>query len=255
MKKMHRKNTPEKQSIHCCIAKRRAHATTGAVIVEGVVGISIIISTVTLMILLLINVGLMVYEKNRLVFVTEEAASFAARQVTESGWSWNCVVMHATLNQQWGSDTKKFATELLKRSGLPAAEKITVSYDDPPLNLKPKIATVTIKLKESGIIRYAGVFGGLFRLKDQSVAIVRNDHPQGHIVHCMLETQAFDPVPFNPTYGQVTGPNATPALAGQGYAVFRKFQHKRQVFKVGVPSDGQPLNSFWTYIGGPFFVH
>jgi hypothetical protein len=255
MKNLKMKTVCRKQSLYSGIAKQSTHAPTGAVIVEGVVGISVIISTITLMILLLINVGLMVYEKNRLVFVTEEISDFAARQVTESGWSWNCVVNHATLNQQWGRDTKEFATELLKRSGLPPAKKITVSYDDPPLNLRPKLATVTIELKEAGIIRYVGVFGEVFRLKDKSVAIIRNDHPPGHIVHCMLETKAFDPGPFNPTYGQVTGPKATPALAGKGYAVFRKFQHKRQVFKMGVPSDGDSLNSFWTYLGGPFYAH
>ena len=104
------------------VNKRRSKARSGRGqgIVEGVVGLVIVIGGGVLASLLLVNTGVSAFYKERIGYVTQKAADFAAIKYGNEGAE---------------SATKAFTSDLLKASGLPdlgdfSIEKISVGGQD-----------------------------------------------------------------------------------------------------------------------------
>lgn len=97
--------------------RARARAAAGQGLVEGVVGLVILIIGVVLAVLLLVNAGVSAFYKSRIGFITQQAADFASQKQGDKD------VLEA------------FTKSLLKESGLPEmnsleVENITVADQD-----------------------------------------------------------------------------------------------------------------------------
>jgi hypothetical protein len=89
---------------------------SGQGLTEGVAGLLLVTTGIVLGVLLLVNSGLLLFYKEKLAFVTDQTAKFAATLSSDTR----------------DDDTEKFAKELLGKVGLPS-KQATVKVDDTTL--------------------------------------------------------------------------------------------------------------------------
>lgn len=231
--------------------KRLGRSQTGSYIVEGTVAILMITAGIIATTFLMINIGILIYYKCSLAFATQEAANFGADLITASGWSWNGVVNNT--GAAGSTDLRDFdkfeklthnrVVELLKAARLPIPKNqngIVVRYKRFDL-VTPLRVTVRVKYDRSDklplLVGTDGMFSTGAQLQDKSVAIIKSDSPRALFYHWALPQVDGGPIPYNPAYGLKSSfKNIEP-------------QEGVQLITVEVPSNGQPLDSFFSVNG------
>ncbi len=112
-------------------SKLRRHQ--GAVLVEGVVALMLIIAGAIGGTLLLVNTGCATYYKEKLGFVDNQAATFAGNQVAQG-------VSDTDVQTQ----TETYVNDLLQKFGMPPAQDVTVTIDANYVTVASKLANLTL---------------------------------------------------------------------------------------------------------------
>lgn len=136
---------------------KKRSSSSGAVLVEGVVALVLIIIGTILGTLLLVNAGLSTYYKEKLGFVANQASQFAFQFPADS-------------NPQ--AQTTAFVTELMEKIGLPA-EKTVVTTDNTVriAGVRGAKVTITADLK---LIGKGDVLPLTIPLTETAIAIASN---------------------------------------------------------------------------------
>lgn len=202
---------------------RRARSNSGAVLAEGVVALSLIVAGVVLGTLLLVNVGIASYYKEKLGLVTNQVAVRLARHI-----SWNSSFPKA-LNDTEEATT--VANSLLTAMGLPKAKTVTVVS-------KSDFVTVTIVVDGFPMFGQGTVIPVKISLQDTAAAAFLDDQPpallnitdgngQGLVVPCYGKFVA----PFS--NGQASDLSKAPP----GVAVFQSFSRGYDQFGLQVQNS------------------
>jgi hypothetical protein len=136
---------------------RLRRSRTGQAMVEGVVALSMIVAVTVAAVLLMINVGLCLYYKQKICFAAQQAAALAARQYAWGGYRRANLNVVALQNQ-----TNALVDRTLQQMGVIAAgstARPTTTIND---------AGVTINLRPSGltILGKTGVFPTVVSLRE-----------------------------------------------------------------------------------------
>lgn len=105
----------------------------GAVLIEGVVALILLIGGAVCGTLLLVNAGCATYYKEKLGFIDNQAANFAGNKVAEGATA-------AEVQAQ----TETFVNDLLQKMGMPVAQDVEVTVDADFVVVATKLANLTL---------------------------------------------------------------------------------------------------------------
>jgi hypothetical protein len=149
---------------------RCTRTATGSGIVEGTVALWLIILGVVGGTLLLINTGIAMYYKQKLSFITHEAAHAAVDQMV-----WNNGYRPFVTEQDVVKSTKNRLIDIAKKMGLPQPSKIDVTVSATDI-------TVTATLTGMQLMGNGALLPGSISLSDTAVALVNTSQPPGTAV-------------------------------------------------------------------------
>jgi hypothetical protein len=134
--------------------------------VGGVAGLLLIVIGMVLAVLVVTNVGMATYYKQKLGFIADQVATQAANTIASPMFTDNATVI---------SQTQSNATKLLNDVGLPAATSVNVVIN-PPTN--PTSVTVTINVAGLKMFGNGNVLPAVIAMSDTSEALIDNTRPR-----------------------------------------------------------------------------
>lgn len=207
-------------------SKIKQRTNRGSGIIEGVTGLWVVVSGTVAAVLLLVNVGMSTFYKEKIAFVTNNCATFAASKA-----SWGGAYKPGSNPDQVREATIDMAAKLLKKMGLPQAQKVTVEEDAGTI-------TVSIEVSSLALIGKVAYLPSSLTMKDVATAAIPDNTPPGFLTMQIWEfgrggnfgpgAQApghlFDQL-LIPVYGSVRGNpmhDSTPANVPVGTASVRR---------------------------------
>jgi len=113
------------------VNRNRTHR--GSVLAEGVVALGLVIAGAVGGTLLLVNAGVATYYKEKLGFIDNQAAIYAANQA------------NLGLNSdQVQAQTETFVNDLLRATGMPESEDITTTVDADKVTVATRLANISV---------------------------------------------------------------------------------------------------------------
>lgn len=179
----------------------KLRSCSGMQIVEGVISMGLIISTVGIIILFLLNIGLYVLVKQKVAFCADQTAAYAALQFRKVSWE------HVHYNKGGNSlaslqtASADYGCNLVRALNLPETTSVEVVYSD---TLR-STALVTVKV-QSNNVRLMGLEGkisGLASVQDVAVSCIPSDQPPAILY--MYPVHDTTKIIAIPCYGRYTG--------------------------------------------------
>lgn len=151
--------------MHFSKIKRGGRRQNGSGIVEGVMGVVLIAAVTVGGTALLINSAVAGYYKEKLGFIANQAAKFAADSA-----SWNGSFKPSARTDSLNAGTRDVVNEMLSTVGLPEAREVSVTIENQQVVVE--IAVEGFALPSGG-----GIFPAAISLQDRGVAVLNDTLP------------------------------------------------------------------------------
>jgi hypothetical protein len=163
--------------------------STGSGIVEGAVGLWLVVLGAVGATLLLANVGMAAYYKTKVGFVADECARYAANQAR-----WNCGYPYYVSSSKTQQEVTALANKMLSGMGLPTANSVDVQTTSD---------VVTVKLEVHGmkLVGNGTMLPSLISMNETAVASLTDSEPPA-ILGLSVNGQQV----LIPCYGKVVQP-------------------------------------------------
>ncbi|HEY9790456.1 MAG TPA: hypothetical protein V6D22_08660 [Candidatus Obscuribacterales bacterium] len=237
-------------------SRRRQKATKGAILVESALSLFVIFTVFIGSVLLLLNVGVVIYYKMKLATVTTQTAAYAASLVTPSTLTF---VHNQTVGANYSAATTAvtgYANAALNTVGLTGsgAPSVTVNYS--PLDGDVLWVNVFITVSGVPLVGNGTILPAKLDLTDTACSIARYDQTP---VNNQFIIHGTTPAPpggqdaslYMPGYGWVPGGNS----GAPNYDVMNLrssyFSTSPTIIPMAIPSTGDGYFSEYVDTGGP----
>lgn len=172
--------------------KHKTRNNRGYGLLEGSVGLMLVIGATLAALVLVFNVCSAFYHKLKLSIAASEGAIYAAKIVTPSLYTWNhCYrqpIVGSVAETHFAPRAKAYIEELMHRIGLPPAALIRVEYSD--LYPSPGLITVRVTITENGLTMFGNgsLYPSSITLKESAAAVIKNDQPPALL--CLRSTNS-----------------------------------------------------------------
>lgn len=237
---MSENNTCVKRKLQTRLQHRqRGRNQFGSEIVEGVVGIGLILAILIMSLFLILDTFVVILYKIKLAIVTTQVAAYASSLIYPSDAAWGSALTKnapdmANENNPFTRKTIAYANTLLTNAGLTANNgsppKIKVSYA--PLSTATETVNVQIQLGSLSLLNSGQLLPSWISLQDSATGVARYLRSRD-----FLMAVVNGPLLYNidiPTYGYPASSTIANPLNGMK---LRPFNQAPQIVTMGIPSN------------------
>jgi hypothetical protein len=221
------------------VISHRIRTQAGSSLVEGTVGLCIVIATLTLSLLLIAFIGVVVFYKLKLAAVTTQTAAYASSIAYPSTVAWNHNEQVSYDMTPLQTQAVQYANNALTTTGLISARPPNISVQYSPLNADVLSVSVIITLTGLPLLQGTPLPGWL-KMTDSATGVARYDQPPNL-------TSFWQPTPttgggyqlYMPGYSW-TSSSASGVANNNDVMNLRSpyFNTAPTIIKMGIPSSG-----------------